>query len=177
MQLNASCKLQSNADCSSFRNQMKSICSMAASRCKITRLQGMNIFLLTDKSKSSSNYFYGINQYFQRPTYANWPEAVRIRIASVALEVELVSIKRTGDAARGDRDQFTRSKLRGCQGRRRRQWRGRSGGRRRLWCYKYPWPQSLGQSDSELQISNMKVSSELLPYLVHFVKRPRTWSN
>ena len=120
-QIAVKCRLGVTSDCSCIRNQMKSICSMAASRCKITRLQGMSIFLLTDKSKSSSNYFYGTNQYFQRPTYANWPEAVRIRIASVALEVELVSIKRTGDAARGDRDQFTRSKLRGCQGRRRRQ--------------------------------------------------------
>ena len=61
---------------------------------------------MTDKSKSSSNYFYGINQY-QRPAqhtntiYANCPEAVRIRLASVALEVELVSIKRR-DAA-GDK--------------------------------------------------------------------------
>ena len=94
-------KLQSNADCSCIRNQMKSNFIMATSRCKITRLQSMDIFLLTDKFKSSSNYFYGTNQYFQRPTYANWPEAVRIRIASVALEVELVSIKRTGDAATG----------------------------------------------------------------------------
>ena len=79
---------------------MKSNFIMAASSCKITRLQSMDIFLLTDKFKSSSNYFYGTNQYFQRPTYANWPEAVRIRIASVALEVELVSIKRTGGTQR-----------------------------------------------------------------------------
>ena len=35
-------KLQSNADCSCIRNQMKSNFIMAASSCKITRLQSMD---------------------------------------------------------------------------------------------------------------------------------------